>query len=367
MKVFNRPGYLHQHTMGMDVAGREHFVLVIKGSFDFPSRSGAVATPAATNVALIAADEATGEAGFSATRWETDYAFRKPKCDIVIQGAAYAPEGRKATRVQVGARVGGWQKSFHVVGHREWHVLGPSVRATDPYPFARQEFGYDTAFGGVDRLNPDDPQPPAFMLNPHGLGFASFRNQAKLSGQPLPLTEEVGVPVTSPYEEYRPMALGPVWRGRADRLRHGGTYDQNWQDNVFPFLPSDFDDRYHQQVGEDQQIEKPKRAQEVVLLNLTRSGREAFRLPDPALPVRVYRGSETAFDGVLYPDTLIFDTEARMLSMTWRVDVPIKRNITEFTESWIGTPSRGLVRARRTGKRYVAYGGGCGATERDAA
>ncbi|WP_415182321.1 DUF2169 family type VI secretion system accessory protein [Phaeovulum sp.] len=354
MKVFNRPGYLHQHTMGMDVAGREHFVLVIKGSFDFPVLSGAVPTPAALQLPLITADEPTGEPGFSATRWETDFAFRKPRCDIVVQGAAYAPKGRKAARVQVGLRVGGWQKSFHVVGHREWRVIGPSVRATEPYPFTRAEFGYDTAFGGVDRLAPEDPKPPAYMANPHGRGFATFRNQARLSGQPLPLTEEVGVPVTSPYEEYRPMALGPIWRGRADRLRFGGTFDQHWQDNVFPFLPRDFDERYYQQVGEDQQIAKPQRAQDIVLLNLTPSGREAFRLPDPALPVRIFRGWETAFDGMLYPDTLIFDTEARKLSMLWRVDVPMRRIITEFTETWIGLPRKGLVRAKAQGKRYLS-------------
>ncbi|MEQ6250655.1 DUF2169 domain-containing protein [Sulfitobacter sp. HNIBRBA3233] len=353
MKVFNRPGYLHQHTVGMDVAGREHFVLVIKGSFGFPDHSGAPMQPAAEHVPLVYADEHTGAPGFSATRWETDFAFRKPKCDIVVQGAAYAPGGRRAERVQVGLRVGGWQKSFHVVGHREWRVLGPSIAATDPYPFTRQAFGYDTAFGGVDRLDPDDATPPAYYPNPHGRGFASFRNQSKLSGQPLPLTEEVGQPVTSPYEEYKPMALGPVWRGFPDRLRHGGTYDQKWQDEVFPFLPADFDERYYQQVGVDQQIEKPKRPQDVVLLNLTPSGREAFRLPDTALPVRLFREWETVFDDTVYPDTLLFDTEARLLSMVWRVEVPLKRIVTEITEAWIGKPRRGLVRAKETGKAYV--------------
>jgi hypothetical protein len=353
MEVYNRPGYLHQHATGVDVAGREHFTFTVKGSFDFPTRSGAPMTPAEVHTPFVFADQATGEPGFSATLWETDFAFRKPKCDVVLQGVAYVPGGKKATRVQVGVRVGRWQKSFHVVGHREWRVLGPSVRATDPYPFVRQPFGYDTAFGGVDRLNPDDPKPPAYMDNPHGRGFASFRNQAQLSGQPLPLTEEVSEPVTSPYEDYRPMALGPIWRGRGDRLVHGGTYDDNWLDTVFPFLPADFDDRYYQQVGTDQQIDKPQRPLEVTLLNLTSSGREAFNLPDPALPLQLFRGAQTAFDGVLFPDTLLFDTEARRLSMVWRVDVPIKRLITEFTEAWIGTPPPGLLRARQSGKRYI--------------
>lgn len=352
MKVFNRPGFVHQHTIGLDVAGREYFAFVIKGTFAFPERSGAVAARAPEQRPLVHADVLTGTPGYSATQWETDFAFRKPRCDIVLQGAAYSPGGRRVPRVQVGLRVGPWQKVFHVVGHREWRVVGPQILATEPYPFTRQPFGYDTAFGGIDRLNPEDPKPPAYLPNPHGRGFASFRNQSKLSGQPLPNTEEVGVPVVSPYEDYVPMGLGPVWRGRPDRIRHGGTYDQDWQDNVFPFLPRDFDERYYQQVGEDQQIDKPRRSLEVVILNLTPAGREAFRLPDPALPLRLFRGWETAFDGVLYPDTLLFDTEARSLSMVWRAQVPMRRLITEFTEAWIGRPRAGQLRAKAAGKPY---------------
>lgn len=354
MQVFNRPGFQHQHTIGLDVAGREFFSFVIKGTYAFPDRSGAAPVPVSVTdqTPLVYADELTGKPGFSATKWETDFAFRKPRCDIVLQGAAYSPGGRKVPRVQVGLRVGAWQKLFHVVGHREWRVVGPQVLATDPYPFTRQPFGYDTAFGGIDTLNPDDPKPPAYLGNPHGRGFASFRNQSKLSGQPLPNTEEVGAPVASPYEDYAPMAFGPVWRGRADRIRHGGTYDQAWEENVFPFLPADFDERYYQQTGEDQQIDKPQRAADVVILNLTPGGREAFRLPDPALPLQLYRDWECAYQGILYPDTLLFDTEARRLSMVWRVDVPMRRLITEFTEGWIGRPRPGQLRAKKIGKPY---------------
>ena len=45
------------------------------------------------------------------------------------------------------------------------------------------------------------------------------------------------------------MALGPLTRSVPRRLKYGGTYDQNWEDNIFPFLPPDFDERYYQQVG----------------------------------------------------------------------------------------------------------------------
>ncbi len=46
------------------------------------------------------------------------------------------------------------------------------------------------------------------------------------------------------------MALGPVGRGWEPRYKLAGTYDQNWIDNVFPFLPSDFEDAYFQSGGQ---------------------------------------------------------------------------------------------------------------------
>ena len=138
MQVYNRTPYLWFPTMGMDVAGREFLVLVIKGSFAFPERPNDPLQPLAQQMPFVTADRFTGEPGFSATLWETDFAFRKRACDVVVQGAAHAPGGKPGEKVQVGLRVGQWSKSFHVVGHREWVVVGPSVSATRPHPFTRR-------------------------------------------------------------------------------------------------------------------------------------------------------------------------------------------------------------------------------------
>ena len=355
MQVYNRTPYLWFPTMGMDVAGREFLVLVIKGSFAFPERPNDPLQPLAQQVPFVTADRFTGEPGFSATLWETDFAFRKRACDVVVQGAAHAPGGKPAEKVQVGLRIGQWSKSFHVVGHREWVVVGPSVSATRPHPFTRQAFSYDTAFGGRDLSNPEDDKPPAYAENPSGRGYAHPKNQSRLGGRPLPNTEEIDRPITSPYESYRPMALGPLTRSVPRRLKYGGTYDKNWEDNIFPFLPPDFDERYYQQTGEDQQIAPPVPGTEVVLLNLTPQGREGFRLPETRLPLRLFRGRETVFEDTVLPDTLLFDTEARCLSMVWRVSVPIRRHLTEFRQAWIGPPSRGMLRAHRAGKSYIGH------------
>lgn len=341
-----------EFTSGMCVSGREFLSLVVKSTYDFPP-SGLDPAFAFDQRDLVMADDYYAEPGYSALRWETDFAFRKVRCDVIAQGAAYAPKGMPTERVRVGLRVGQMLKQFDVVGAREWRVVGPSITSTRPYPFTKMAFSYNTAFGGPDRTRPEDMHPPVFDENPVGLGFAATDEPFKLTGLPLPNTEEVGAPVVSPFEQYRPMALGPIGRGWPLRRRYAGTYDQAWIDNVFPFLPRDFDERYFQTAPLDQQIDPPMPGTEIVIVGLTPTGREAFRLPETRLPIRVFRGRETVFDQPVLPDTLVFDCEARVFMLTWRMDVPIKRDITEFTEAWVGRPTKAMLRAHNEGRTYI--------------
>ena len=113
---------------------------------------------------------------------------------------------------------------------------------------------YDNAFGGVDDTDPSPDQHTAFRPNHVGQGYHGRPNDASIDGKPLPNTEETGRPVTEPKASYRPMAFGAIARSWPPRLKYAGTYDQNWIDNVFPFLPADFDERYYQAAPEDQQV-----------------------------------------------------------------------------------------------------------------
>lgn len=357
MQIWNQTGFLHQFTMGMDKAGQEYLVVVAKGTFDFPDEPGGPARKSAEQTPLVMADTHTGEPGYSATLWETDFAFRKPRCDVIAQGAAYAPGGRPADRVTVGIKVGGWSKVFEVLGHREWRAVGPLFVSTAPEPFLRQPFSYDTAWGGTDRLDPDDKLPASYAANPVGTGWARTRNQRFIPGLRLPNTQAVGEEVRSPFGDYRPMSFGPVGRGWPGRIEYGGTYDQNWTDNIFPFLPPDFDDRYFQMAPPDQQIDHPRGGEEVQLVNLTPRGREQFRLPSTRLPMTLFKGREKAWEGELLPDTVLFDLEKRRLSLVWRVLQRIQRTILDFSECWIGPPTESMLRARATGRTFVRASG----------
>lgn len=353
MQIYNQTRYVSEFTMGMEKSGREFLSLVVKATFDFPNNAQQEPVPSEPQKPLVMADEFTGEPGYSATHWESDFAFRKKACDVVLNGCAYAPEGKPAKAVCVGLKVGQWSKMFDVFGPREWRIMGPTAMATNPQAFYKQRFSYDNAFGGIDLLDPDDELPGAYLPNPVGAGWAAGKNHARLPGLSLPNTQAIGEDITSPYGDYTPMSFGPVSRAAPDRLNYAGTYDQNWIDNVFPFLPSDFDERYFQMAPKDQQIPFPVTGTQITFANLTPGGRESFRLPETDLPLTVFRKRDKVFDQTVRPDTLLFDTEARQFSMVWRIDIPIKRIITEFTEAWIGLPTDAMLRARAEGRGYI--------------
>lgn len=353
MQIWNQTGFPTEFTMGMDKAGHEYIVVVVKGTFDFPETPGGPVRKSAEQVPLVMADTHTGNPGFSATLWETDFAFRKPRCDVVANGCAYAPGGRPAERVRVGIKLGDWSKVFDVVGDREWRARGPLFAATAPLPFLRQPLSYDTAWGGTDRLDPDDKLPASYQLNPVGTGWARPKNQHLIPGLKLPNTQAIGEEIRSPFGDYRPMSFGPMGRGWSGRIEHGGTYDDNWTENIFPFLPPDFDERYFQMAPPDQQIDSPRGGEEVVLVNLTPAGRESFRLPSTSLPMTLFRGPEVAFESAILPDSILFDLERRRLSLVWRVSQRIHRTILDFSECWVGPPTESMLRARATGRRYI--------------
>src|SRR6188474_3127882 len=87
--------------LGFQPDGRELLVVAVKATFALPA-DGGEPTLAKEQIPLTKGDEFTGEPGVSATRYESDYAHRKPFCDVLVNGSAYAPHGEPVKRVTVG-------------------------------------------------------------------------------------------------------------------------------------------------------------------------------------------------------------------------------------------------------------------------
>jgi hypothetical protein len=323
------------YSMAIDVSAREHLVVVIKGTFRMPVESGGRLLLHEEQVPLVMSDVFFGEPGLSAPKYEVDFAPRKPRCEVLLNGNAYAPGGQPALRVTVGLQIGGWFKSLAVVGDRFWyHSGGPS--ATDPTPFQVMPITYDRAFGGMDLGNEDPAQDGAYMPNPSGRGFHKVLLAERLEGTPLPNTEEIGVPIARPDRQYRPMSFGPIGRHWDPRYRYAGTYDQKWLDHVFPFLPADFDERYFQSAPADQQLEPLEAEQSVTLLNLTPDGRRDFTLPHFEAPVSVFPNSGGREDLKAAVDTIVIEPDLERVTMTWRIARPLRKNMFEISQILVG-------------------------------
>ena len=354
MKLLNASGMAAGYTVGMDPSGAERLVVVVKGTFSLPKGHGEEPKLAAEQVSLVDADLYTGEPGFSATLVECDYALEKPCCDVLLNGAAYAPGGRPTQRVMVGLQLGNWRKSFVVLGDRVWRNGGVAYIASHPVPFVRVPISYDNAFGGTDDRLRDPVNYRQYPPNPVGRGWRYHRYPERITGSPLPNTEEAGDPVRDPQGKYRPMAFGPIGRGWPSRIKYAGTYDQDWQDNIFPFLPPDFDTAYFQCAPPDQQISTPRGGERVLLANLTPDGRRDFPFPRVDVPVVFFRRRVDRVETNGTIDTVLFEPEADRFTVVWRASLSLQRDIFEVSQTVVGQMSRAWWRAIRTGKCYYA-------------
>src|SRR5262245_51324381 len=120
MELINATRMQAGYTMAMQPDGRELLVVAVKGTYLIPDTPDKEPELAEEQVPLVHTDVFTGEPGFSAPLYEIDYAPRKPRCDVLLNGSAYAPGGKPTTRVNVSLRVATMIKSFDVVGNRVW-------------------------------------------------------------------------------------------------------------------------------------------------------------------------------------------------------------------------------------------------------
>lgn len=335
MELINTTRMQAGFNVGLEASGRELLVVVIKGTFVLPKMGESVRLHD-EQVPLVMADTFTGKPGFSAPVYESDFAPRKHACDVLLCGQAHAPSGQAVTRLTVGMQVGALNKSFDVVGARHWSAGVTGIRASEPEPFVSMPLSYDLAFGGVDVVHDDPAEHDAYGINPVGKGFHKHLKNAWVDGKPLPCTEATGQAVTWPHQEAQPMAFGPLGRGWAQRACYAGTYDQQWQEEVFPFLPKDFDERYFQAAPLDQQIAIPQGPLAVRLHNLSADGLRQFELPHFQAPVQIRpkKGEAEQHVGVL--DTIVFEPDLERFTLTWRVTRPLKHSLFDIAQAVVG-------------------------------
>src|SRR5688500_656233 len=147
MQLINATRMVAGFTIGVEPSGRELLVVAVKGTFRLPEPGEALRL-ADEQVPLVLSDVFFGDPGRSAPRYESELAPEKQRCDVLLDGTAYAPGGQPTPRMQVGIRIGDWSKTLTVVGDRFWLLSATGLDISAPAPFVAMPVNYERAFGG---------------------------------------------------------------------------------------------------------------------------------------------------------------------------------------------------------------------------
>src|SRR5688572_5320520 len=161
--------------------GVDTLYIMVKATFVI----GVQWTLAKAQIPLQQGDEYWGEPAKSSVRISSDYHIGKPATDIVMMGAACAPEQRPVRQMDVGLQVGSLSKVVRVFGDRVWN----QGQITQPEPFVTMPLVYERAFGGQDLIEGGKLR-DAEVNNPVGCGFAGKKNPQEMQGLPLPNIED---------------------------------------------------------------------------------------------------------------------------------------------------------------------------------
>lgn len=321
LELRNRTPFRAAIVPGMDKTRLETVTVVVKGTFDL---SGREELPVSERQAeLWPADVFHGEPGSSSLRYESDHAPAKRGTDVALVGHAWS--NRPVRAMDVRLAVGPLEKAARVVGDRLWyHSLG-AWKISEAAPFTRMPLVWERAFGGADLADPDPAKHGWERRNPVGAGFVMSEARERVEGLRLPNVEDPAARIEAPLDRPAPVGFGFVARDWVPRIGYAGTYDARWQEERFPFLPEDFDERFFHAAAADLMTGRPLRGGEPVLVSgASERGELRFRVPRRALSVTIWTRGEAATHAPHLSTLLIEPDEARVIAI-WRVTVPCPR------------------------------------------
>jgi hypothetical protein len=329
----NTTGMPVELTVFTDKDGRDHYVVVVKGTFSIGPNGKA--TLAEKQEQLVYADVHYGDPGTTSIKYACDFAPFKPKTDIIVNGHAYSPSGKPVKEMMVGLEIGQVKKHVRIIGDRVWTRGVFRLKPSQPVPFLKMPLSFDRAFGGSDCSHPKLKYQGTEMRNPVGVGFHKNPASKAIKGTPLPNIESPHDPIRKWFHTPPPTGFGHLGRGWQSRVKFAGTYDDRWLKERFPFLPEDFDPHYFQSAPTDQQVPYFRGDEVIRCTGMTPIGTFMFVVPTVEVPV-VFRFRDREVQSEPKLDTLIIEPDERRILLTWRTSVPVGRKLNALQEILVG-------------------------------
>lgn len=332
----------------LDNEAKQFGIVIAKATYRL--HNDGTLTLAEEQLPLVFTDECHGEVNETSIRHPSDLVPVKPLAEVIVNAVAHAPNGEPLPSWNAGITVEGrfhLEKGLRVTGERFWRPRWnreldedeakqwrehrddfEAWELDEPTPATTVPIRWENAFGGVLDKGEDDEGNPILETNEHNpLGVGWIDEEATDHTQPVPAPriEDIEKPVSEPYETLTPEGLGPIPPAWLPRRPLGGTYDQNWIDNVWPNWPADYDFAYH--LSAHPALRWPvffTGRERIWLRNLLPGGGEVqIQLPGIGVEAKMMR-----FDGIeearrMNLDTVFLDIasdneEERFVCLVWR-------------------------------------------------
>lgn len=314
MQSINRTPYPDASIAGRLEFPAHSLTLIVKGTFDLSN--GGVATPAEDPL-FPTGDEFhpddVDELG--SLRYASDFAYHKPRADLLLAGTCHPPRGAPARSCPVTFRVGSRAKALVVHGDRHWEGMPGFRSVSDPIPFTSVALGYERSYGGTGDER-----------NPMGIGSEPVQTASGEEMRPLPNLEDPQDPIRSARSRPTPAGFGPLgatWSERASLL---GTYKDRWLKGAWPWLPEDFDFGHYNAAPRDLQVEGYLRGDEALAFENLHPEHSEYEARLPATRVRCFLRERSPggdaerpfYEVPMVLDTLWVDMDAEKLVLVWR-------------------------------------------------
>tara|TARA_R110001599_G_scaffold185680_1_gene379943 strand:+ start:33997 stop:36165 length:2169 start_codon:yes stop_codon:yes gene_type:complete len=310
MDVINKSKLLFAPLVGRMGFPGHSLSLIVKGVFDLKPDAKATISDEQlfpTGNELYEDDDT----GTGSSRYESDFAYFKPRSDLLLVGKCHTPDNKPVRKCRVTFQVGDKSKSLDITGDR--YKQGAFNSISDTTPFTSLELRYENSHGGVDNKK-----------NPVGKGEDKSHKEGAAK-----LWLLANIDNTQRLSE--PAGFGPLgntWKDRASKM---GTYKSAWLKERWPWFPKDFDWAYFNAAPTDMQVEGYLKGDESLFFENLHPTRSQFHTQLPGMRIRLFinelkqASNDTHFKEVsVNLDTLWVDMEAEKLVLVWRGISPVQ-------------------------------------------
>ena len=329
--LHNKTPYSADTFVLLDPHGINQAVAIIKGTFTYDE--GGLVKVAPDQMPLFYADEYYGKPGLSSIRYASDLIIEKRGTDIVMNGHAYAPNGKPVRKLNTALMVGTHMKQVKVYGDRFWRYRLGVVTKPSPAPFVKMPLVYERAFGGMDTSPKKLKKQGHCLENPVGTGFRMAKTKKNVHLHPLPNLELGSHPIHRWKDKPSPAGYGfvaPFWEPRASR---SGTYDDEWEKRRMPLLPEDFDLGFYNAGSSGFALEEWLRGDEPVVLVNLHPDHEKLHFALPGLtPTLAFILDDQTYKPDVRLDTLLIEPDENRFSMVWRAIFPKPDRLDELRQ-----------------------------------